>query len=886
MTEWLHATALKIKALVRRRRLDEDLEDELAFHLAMKAERESDRRFGNPTLVKETVRDQWTFATLETVMQDCRHAIRALRKSPGFTAVAALSLAIGIGANTSIFTVFNALFLRSLPVRDPQELRILNWTGKGGKVVQMSSGYGSSLGGVRTFSSFSYEAFQQIESLSDVFTQVGGFARSSTNVVARSPADIASTQLVSGGYFETLGAQAVLGRTLQPADDSPGAPPVAVIGWRLYQRLFAGEPSALGSEIRIDRTPYTVVGVLSPNLNGIIQTSPLDVYVPIARAEELSPYYVLHKPTHWWVQIVARVKPGVADSRVGAAVDVVLNRVFAGQTDTPRAIVIDGRTGLAFLNKDIREFLLTLMAMVGLVLVIACANLANLLIARGTARQREIAVRQSLGAGRFRVVRYLLTEAFLLAFAGGVLGLLLAQGGTALLTWMLFPDSPADVRIRPDYAVLAFTAGLSVLTALLFGVLPALRSTRIAPAACLKQGGAGSGTLRQRLARTLIVVQVALALILVVGAGLFARTLVNLGNVDLGFRPGHLLIFGVDANRNGYKDQALVDVYRRIQENVGRLPGVHAVTLTRTPLLAGSMSNDSITIPGYDKTKGEDPSPYVHVVGDRFLTIMGTPILLGRDLDASDNETSPKVAVINATMAKKFFGGNPVGREFAFGGQPDKPIRIVGVAGDAKYDSIRREIPPTVYVHYAQQLQPLRGMYFQLRTSVEPLSLAGAVRRVVAGVDSTLPVAELRTQDQLVTARVSRERTFAILAAVFSGIALILACIGIYGVLAYTVTRRTSEFGIRLALGASGGQIRWLVMRGTLILVAVAVMIGVPAALAIARLVESRLFGVKPADALTLSVSALAIATAVALAAWIPSDRAARSDPSVALRYE
>ncbi|MEX2262175.1 MAG: ABC transporter permease [Bryobacteraceae bacterium] len=889
---------------MRRGRLEQDLEDELAFHLAMKVEASraagaperqashaAHRHFGNPAVIRERLRDAWTFPFLESVWQDARHAVRALGKSRVFTVVAVLSLAIGIGANTSIFTVFNALFLRTLPVRDPQQLRIVNWTGTGRDLVPSHSGYGSGgSGGVRTGSGFSFEAFQEIQNQSQVFSSVAGFAHFSANVLVRSQAHIAPAQLVSGGYFHTLGTQAALGRTLLQFDDSLAAPPAAVISWRLYQRLYGADSSALGSEIVVDKTPYTIVGVLPPNVYGISPTSPVDLYVPLARAEELS-IYKLNDPGSWWVQVIGRITPGTSDAQLRAALDVSLSHIALKQgsragkkIDAPRSVIIDGRTGLAFLKQAVRDFLLILLAMVGLVLLIACTNVANLLMARGSARSRELAIRRSLGAGRVRIIRYLMTESLLLALLAGAFGLIFAQAGTVLLTQMLFPTDPESTApIRLDAAVLAFTGGLSLATAILFGLLPAVRAARAEPASCMKQAGAGTGPVRQRLARALVVIQVSTALVLVVGAGLFARTLLNLGRVELGFRPDHLLLFYVEPQRNGYKDQRLIDVYRRIQEKVSAIPGVQAVTLVRSPLLSGWSSSDWVTIPGYEK---KAILSYVHIVGERFLTIMGTPILLGRDFRLSDDQNSAKVAIVNAAMGKKYFDGNPVGREFSFGSSFDKPIRIVGVAADVKYDNIRREVPPTVYLPWPQRLASASGMTFQLRTSVDPLSISDTVRRAVAEVDPTLPVAELRTQEQVIQRATSREHTVAVLAGFFSGVAVILACIGIYGVLAYTVTRRTSEFGIRLALGATGGQIRWLVLKGTLALIACSILIGIPCALAATRVLRRSLYGVEPDDSLTLAVAGAAILISALLAAWIPSQRAAKSDPAAALRYE
>jgi predicted permease len=900
---WVRSLLLRLAACMRRRELEQEVDDELAFHLQMKSDKLraeglaaeeapyiASRRVGNVTRLKEEVRDQWAFAAAESLWQDVRYAVRALRRSPGFATVAILSLALAIGANTSIFTVLNALFLRSLPVHEPARLRIVTWTGRDRMPARSRSGYSTELGGVRVQSSFSWDAFQRIESLQQVFSSAAGFTPSNTNIVVRSQAQVARGALVTGRYFETLGVPAALGRTLTPSDDSAAAPHVAVIGWALYQRAFGGDSNALGSTITLDRTPYIVTGILPPGFLGIDQNSPVDVYVPMARVPELADRNSFLKRDSWWVQMIARLRPGITDAQARAVVDVALARATqvvaeerGEKLNNPKSILLEGRTGLAFLNQRIRDFLLTLLGMVALVLLIACANIANLLLARGAARERELAVRQSIGAGRFRIVRHLLTETLVIAGVGGVLGLLLAQAGTAILSSLVLPPSETSIQIRPDLSVLGFTFGLTLLTALLFGAGPALRAAKIAPAASLRQLGAGAGSLRQRVAWTLVVVQVAAAVVLVAGTGLFARTMLNLRRVEIGFRPENILLFSVDARRNGYRDTRLAAAYRRIQDKVAAIPGVHAVTLSRHAVLSGSMSSTLITIPGYQPRPGEELGTHVHMVGGRFLTVMGTPVLLGRDIQPSDDENAPKVTVINATLAKRWFGTNPIGRELEWNGNK---FRIVGVSGDVKYDAVRDSAPPTIYVPYAQELKTLGSMTVEVRTSVEPMSLASAVRRAVADVDPTLPVAQVRTQEQQINQLLSRERSFALLATFFSSVAVLLACIGIYGVLAYAVTRRTSEFGIRLALGATAGGVRWLVLRGTLALILVALIIGVPAALAGAKLVKSMLFGVEPADPATLAGAGAAIVVSALLAAWIPSQRAANCDPAVALRCE
>jgi predicted permease len=889
----------------RRKRRESNLERELRDHLDLEAEEQqangltpeaarygARRALGNTALIQEDVRQAWGWTWLERLGQDLRHVVRAIRRSPGFAIVAVLSLAIGIGASTSVFTVFYAMFLRSLPVRDPQQLRILNWAGGENVPAHSMSGYMNTVNGLKSSGSFSWDAFQAIQKGSTGFSSVAGFSQVGTNVVTKTQAWQTTARLVSANFFDVLGTQPPVGRTFTADADSLAAPPTVLLSWRMAQRLFGSERSAVGSSVTIKQVSYTVIGVLPPDFVGLRQTEPTDVYIPLAHAHELAEFYRFDQPDTWWIELIGRVAPGKRDREVRAALDVILAQVAAAYgaqvkkpVDTPKSVLLTGRTGLDILNTNMSRSLLALFAMVGLMLLVACANVANLLLARGGARARELAVRLSLGAGRMRIVRHLLTESLVLALAGGLLGLFLARLGTTLLAGLLMQSDDPAIDLKPDATVMAFAMGLSLVTAMLFGVLPAWRSTGVHPAVCLRQGGAGAGSLRQRLAKSLVVVQIALAFVLVFGAGLFARTLANLGNVSLGFRPANLLLFSVDPSRSGYQGQRLIDVYRRIHDGVAAIPGVRSATFSSIPPLAGWMSSWNITVPGYTPPP-KDRSPLNVVVGDQFLTMMGTPILLGRDLAASDDEGSAKVAVVNQALAKKYFTGNPVGREFAFGSKFTNPIRIVGVSADAKIHDIRGEIDPAIYLPYAQDPGRLRGVTFEVRAAGDALSLSSAVRRAVAAVDSTLPVAQIRTQREQINRNLSRERTFAFLSSFFSAITLTLACIGIYGVFAYAVTRRTSEFGVRMAVGATGAQVRWLVLRGALLLVALGMAIGVPAALAVATLVRVGLFGVEPADPATIAAAAVAMILAAGIAAWMPARRAALLDPLVALRYE
>ena len=914
--EWIGELWRRLKALAGRRQLDRDLDEEMRLHVELRAQEQIEagtepdearcsarRRFGNPALLKETSRAVWGWRPLEIFWQDLRYAARMLAKSPAFTLVAVLSLAIGIGANTAIFSIANTILLKTLPVRDPDQLRLVLWTGEPRIPRHSGSGYSTRLHGIQVNSSFSFPMYHLLTANVPQFSSLMGFAHTQVTVVAAGESHYASAFYVTGNFFNGLGVNPLLGRMLSPEDDRPGAPAVAVISYRYWERHFGLDPGVVGRSVTLNGRPVIVAGITPRPFFGIEPGQGYDLFLPMALVEAFGPeWYSLAKEDHWWVQILGRLQPGISDTEARAALDGLMARTGAAYTETPdqkrdpfRPLLEPGTGGVPLLRKQASAPLFILGSVVALVLLIACANIANLLLARGTARRREFAVRLSIGAGRWRLVRQLLTESFLVAGLGAAVGLTLASPLAKTALAMAAASEDLTIEANIDTRTLLFTLALTLLTALIFGLAPALRSTRVDLTPALKDGAAGaSGAGRPlRLSRLLVAGQVALSTLLLVGAGLFVRTLQNLSTMDPGFNPQHLLVFSLDGSRSGYQGEKLTSLYERIRERIEAIPGVQAVSLSSVPLIGNSMSNSSVTVPGYSPKHGQSTLTYQMVTGSRFFTTMGIQIVLGREMDGRDSLTAPKVAVVNETFARKYMPGkNPVGRTFYFGTFSDgeKPdakdaVRVIGVAKDAKYDSLRNEIPPTAYLPYLQDTD-LREMTFEVRTAPPPMSIASAARAAVASVDRNVPVADLRTQEELIRLSLGMERVFATLVGAFGLIAALLASVGLYGVMAYAVTRRTSEIGIRMALGAARGDVLTMVLRDSLIMVAAGIAVGVPAALALTRFLQAALYGIAPNDPASFVSASLLMLLVALSAAWIPARRAARVDPMKALRCE
>ena len=901
----------RVRHWMRRDEFERELEEEMRHHLALSAEQRgsvgaANLQFGNMTLLREESRSMWTWTIGEQFLQDVRYGLRSMAANPLFTAIATISLALGIGANTAIFSFMDAILLRTLPVKSPQELVVFHWRSKTqpGVIHGMTgSRYGDKATGINS-PNFPYPAFQMLRANQEVVSTVFGYAVAyrHLNIVARRQAEFVEGLYVSGGFYAGLGVTPAAGRLIGDEDDRTGAPGVTVLSWAYWQRRFNGNPAVVGQSILINNLPFTIIGVSSPEFFGVNPGAQPDVYIPLHAVPSLSTFRQeterrdFFDGNYYWVEMMGRLRPGVSREQAQVALAGRFQQYAASTASTakerlefPALRLEDGAGGLDSLRRQYSKPLFVLMAMVGLILTIACANIASLLLARTAARRREIAVRLSMGAGRMRVIRQLLTESLLLSLFGGIAGLLVAVWGIKSLTWLLANGRERfTLHATLNWQVLLFTLGLAVITGTLFGLAPAMQSTRVDLTAALKQVRANEGLGRTRrfgLGYVLVTAQIALSLLLVVGAGLFVRTVANLHSVNLGFNQENLLLFSLDAKQAGYKDAALAQFYGDLLGRFRRIPGVTSVGSSQFPLVAFYWNSTDIHIPGVTLADGEETS--LSIVDPGFLPTMQIPILRGRGLEDRDM-TSPRVAVVNEEFVKKFFPNqNPLGRRFGLGKEKPADIEIVGVARKSLYNSVKeKETPELAYIPYTQNVDGLGHMFFELRAAGDPLSLVPAVRRIVHDASPNVPVAEVKTQAAQIDETISQERTFAELCSGFAALALGIACVGLYGTMAYAVTRRTSAIGIRVALGAMRGQIAWMVLREVLVVAAVGVAAGLGTAWATTRFVESYLFGMKQHDPGVLVGAVLVLIAAAGIAGFAPAWRAARIDPLVALRHE
>lgn len=907
--------------VMRRSRMEREMEAELRFHIEAFADdlvrrgvsrEEALRRarieLGGVERAKEECREARGVSLIGSVLQDLRFGLRMLAKARGFTAVVVLSLALGIGANTAIFTLLDAVLFKMMPVKNPEELALLQWAVPN-ESVRPSLWYdGSSWdeGGEHIGFSFSYPAFEQLRARNEVLSDLFAFADlgNDMNVVADGEPGLAHAQMATGRVFTTLGVRPVAGRLFADSDDRPGAPPVCVISGGYWKQRFGARPDIAGKTVIIAGVVFNIIGVTPPSFSGLTAGSKVDVWVPLSTQPLVEPNLdpkvsMFTAADHWWIQIMGRLKPGVSREQAAAALDVIFKATAAEgiHSEPGKRIVIPsielGRAGQGFgqLRNQFSRALFILMGLVGMVLLIACANVANLLLARATSRQREIGMRLSLGASRGRLIRQLLTESILLSFLGGAVGCLFAYWGTSLLISLISgTGNTISLSTGPDWRVAGFTAGVCLVTGILFGLAPAWRAARTDLVLGLKQSGRAvqSPGLRLGLGKALVISQVALSLVLLFGAGLFVRTLTKLRSVDAGFDTRNVLLFCLNPTKSGYKEGALNDFFFRVRQRLALLPGVNSATSSfHEPINDGRRSNN-LTIPGSNlPPKHTDVA--VMPAGPNFFATMKIPLLRGRDFDERDNERSPKVAVVNETFVKRYLSDrDPMGQHIGLEPGP-ADIEIVGIAGDAKYASLREEAPATVYRPFSQDTA-IPFMCYELRTAVAPLSLVPAVRTAVAELDRNVPLSGIETESQQVDNALLQERLFAKLSGFFGLVALLLACVGLYGILSYGVARRTSEIGIRMALGAQRGNVLSMVMRETLLLVLAGTAIGIPASLAATRyassLISDLLYGVKANDVPTIGLATMVLIAVALFAGFLPARRATRVDPMDALRHE
>ncbi len=892
-----------------RKRKSDDFGSEIQSHLELEtdhlkqqglseeeARSAARRRFGNVTRVSEQFYESQRWAWADTLWRNIRFGLRMLARSPGSSVVAILVLALGIGATTAIFTLLNAVLLRSLPVQQPEQLVLFgngNWDGATDSLPN------------ENWQAFSYHGYRDFQRRTHVFSNVAAIDSHSFNVHGRvgsgASLEKMSVELVSGTYFDTLGVRPILGRILSDADDgAPGAHPVAVASYSWWRRRFGSNPSALTATVRIGATVYSIIGVTPPEFFGVVAGRSPDLWIPLAMQKEISPGDSgLDQDLYQSLYIIARRKPGVSMQQASADTNVLFRQIargYAGLQPSARQLervgrasiqLTDAAAGISQLRFEFSAPLLILMGVASMVLLIACINVANLMLARATARGHEIAIRMSVGAARSQLIRQLLIESGLLGLAGAILGVALAWGGSRVLLAMVSTGPELlPIDVSPDARVLAFALVVTILTVLVFGTVPAIRATRLELAPSLKEGrGIAGGSSRNRLTRGLIVGQVALSLALLCGAGLFLRSLANLGNVDLGFDASNVLVTSLDATSAGYKeDLRLQDMMQRVEERVDAIHGVQAAGFAAFVFNEGG-STDPISVPGRLRSDN-DPNVDSTIAGAQYLDAMKIPVVLGRGLNSDDTAASRKVAVINETMARVYFpGGSPIGHTFS--AEDDAPwqnIEVVGVVKDAKYDNVDERQMPAAFYPYSQHIEYLSN--FVVRYTGDPKLVIPQIRRAVNEIDPNLPVGDFSPLEEMVGGSIRKQRLLAQLSTLFGIIAALLACVGIYGVMSYGIARRTSEFGLRMAMGANRADVLWMVLREALWVASLGVAIGIVLALASSSLVNSVLFGLKPTDPIAIG-AATAVMIGVALfAGWLPARRATRIDPMIALRHE
>jgi predicted permease len=911
MNSWARRLVSRIGGLFGQKRAESEFDAEMQIHLQLLAEKfirqgmspeDADsaarREFGNTTLLRQRHRESRTFLSFSTVFQDVRYGLRMLGKSPGFTAIAVASLALAIGPNATIFSLAKALLYDRLHVAHADQLRMLRWTedqhsavsGMWGDFEPAPDGQG------KQGSVFSSPVYRQLRAHNEVMQDLSAYKEDSMNTTIRGNAQRADVAMVSGNYFNVLGVRPQLGRAIQPTDDaSPGAGAVAVISEVVWEREFGRSPAVLGQTITVNQTPLTIVGVNPRGFTGAKNThdSP-DLFVPLSMQPVIDPNgkngSLLNDSDLWWLNIVGRAKPGVPDSQVQAALDVELAAatratitVKSGET-VPRLVLADGSRGLNYAARMFRKPVNVLLTITGFVLLLACANIANLLLARGTQRKREMSVRLALGAGRGRVLRQLLTESLLLAGIGGAGGLLLGYLGRNAVPRLMSNGWRSTFDVPMDWEVFAFAAAVTLFTGLIFGLAPAWLTARTEASSSLKENAQTATRRRKGLGGKAIVgFQIALSTLLVVGAGLFLRTLWALDSVDIGFRTDHLILFEVSPPMNRYGPGKDVQLHQRLEQGFAAIPGVEGVTASLSAYIANNMDNSDFLVEGEDPAAHQRDPEDMNAVGNTFFGTMGIPIISGRSFGPQDTGTSERVGIINQALAKERFPHmNPVGKRFKTGVDW---VRVVGVCGDNRFMNLRDAPPPQFFVPWVQMPEVGRLTY-AIRTQLASSVLMPALRHVAQQADRDLPLFELRTQREQIDENMQTERMFGALTAGFGVLALALACVGIYGVMAYTVADRRNEIGIRMALGAQPGQVRRMILRESTSLAIFGIVAGVGAALGLTRLVKTMLYGIQSWDPATMIGGVLTLLAVSLAASWIPARRAAGVQPMEALRHE
>ena len=902
-----------LRALFNQPRADREMDEELGAFLDASARDKSRaglspaaaRRaalveMGSAEAVKDNIRDAGWESAVGSFVQDVRYAARIFAKNPAFTATAVLTLALGIGANTAIFSLMDAVLLRFLPVEKPEQLV---------QIGMRHPKWGDDVG-----QSFTNPLWEQLRDRQDVLSGVFAWSEDDFDLAQGGPVQPVKGLWVSGGFFSTLGLRPAAGRMIAPSDDQRGCPGVAVLSYGYWQSRYEGARGAIGTTISLDRHTFPIIGVAPAGFFGMDVGQAFDVAIPICAAAIFDagrPMFAsdpgiksrLDHRSWWWLKVAGRAKPGISsallDQRLRALSPPIFSAAVPAYWSSKQQqgllerwfVATPGGTGSSELRGEFRQPLYVLMGVVGLVLLIACANLATLMLARAASRGKEIAVRRALGASRMRLVRQLLTECVMLSLSGALLGLLFARWGAALLVRQLsVQQNPVFLDLSLDPRVLGFTVAVAVLTALLFGVLPAFRSTSVSLAGSMKGAGAvdANAPVRIRAGTAAVVVQVALSLALLVASGLFLRSFRNLVTEDLGFERVNVLIVRANLQTAGVPPDQQPQLFDGIEERLRALPGVLSAARSVITPVGGMTWNQNIQSDAPGAPGGDEALAYFNFVSPGFMQTLRTPMIAGRDFNGRDTATSPQVAIINQTLARKFFPGlNPLGRTFRVMGRGEKlgaPVEVVGVVKDAKYQTLREEPLATAYFPLTQ-MPERAGQSFEMRTAVPPASLTAEVRDAVAAVNKDISL-EFHTLAQQVDDSLVQERLLALLSSFFGALALLLAMIGLYGALSYTVSQRQKEFGVRMALGARPGSILALVVRDVARIVAAGVVAGMGISLVATRVLQKLLFEVSPRDAFTLAAAATLLSCVALLAGYLPARRATRVDPLVVLRTE